>query len=116
MCVGYIPSIPSTMAESMAAGVNGLPAGARPTAPPATRHNCRNCGAPLFGLMNENCQYCATKANPAPAEPPIFDFPTWGGLAPSIPPAVESGGGGDFGGGGATGSWDSGPTNTGNGE
>jgi hypothetical protein len=93
-----------------------LPLTGRPaTATGPASYACRNCGAPLFGLMNENCQYCATKAQEA-AEVSILSWPTWGGLSPSIPPVIESGGGGDFGGGGATSSWDSGSDNTGNGE
>lgn len=43
-------------------------------------------------------------------EAPAPDFPTWGGATEAIPAPFESAGGGDYGGAGSTGSWESSTT------
>lgn len=126
MCAGLpLPADPVAMA-ALAARIR---AGNDPDRPGKRRdYRCKRCGSALFGDLNENCQHCGPStgqdlADAAPIlmamhglapEPP--PFPSWGGAAPSIPPAFESGSGGDFGGAGASSSWDSGSTTTGSGD
>jgi len=32
--------------------------GVKPPQKPRGAYECAGCGAPLFGVINENCQYC----------------------------------------------------------
>lgn len=123
MCAGLpLPADP----VAMAALAGRIRAGSPRQTSKGQQFRCSRCGSALFGNMNENCQHCgpATTQDLADAAPILMalhglappPFPSWGGAAPSIPPAFDSGSGGDFGGAGASSSWDSGSTTTGSGD
>lgn len=95
MCQGYpLSAIPySALAEA------DRPTTRTPT-PDPPRYSCQRCGGTLFGNLNENCAEC----NAASTVPALIPFPL-PSIAAGEALGLSSGGGGDFAGGGATGSF-----------
>lgn len=107
--------MPWSMAYHLIAG--GYDAAAMEKSEPAPPPNCVNCGA-AFEVGFVACRYCNTarrgyryseqleQPQLAPSTPAAaHDPPPSIYEAPAPSPSFDSGGGGDFGGGGASGDW-----------